>query len=144
TFMVLNDGNNRSYKEIGVPEGHHDCSHHGGNPEKLAKVQQINQFHTTQLAYILEKMQSIKEPEGTLLDNTMFVYGAGISDGDRHNHDDLPILLAGKGGGTIKSGRHVRYQNGTPLTNLFLCMLDRMGVHADTLGDSTGRLEQLI
>jgi len=144
TFMLANDGSNRGYANIGVPEGHHDCSHHGGDVAKQAKIQQINTFHLTQVAYLLEKMQAVKEGDSTLLDNTMLVYGAGISDGDRHNHDDLPILFAGKGGGTIKSGRHVRYQNGTPLTNLFLCMLDRMGVHADTLGDSTGRLEQLI
>ena len=97
-----------------------------------------------QLAYLLEKMQSIKEGNGTLLDNAMIVYGGGISDGDRHNHDDLPILLAGKGGGTIKSGRHVRYPNGTPMTNLFLSLLDRVGVRAETLGDSTGRLQQLF
>jgi hypothetical protein len=144
TFMLANDGSNRNYSSIGVPEGHHDCSHHGRDPIKQGKVQQINTYHMTQVAYMLEKMQAIKEGNGTLLDNCMIVYGAGISDGDRHNHDDLPILLAGKGGGTIKSGRHIRYQNGTPLTNLFLCMLDRMGVHADTLGDSSGRLEQLI
>src|SRR5256886_14637111 len=89
-------------------------------------------------------MKSIQEPTGTLLDNSMIVYGAGISDGDRHNHDDLPILLAGKGGGTIKAGRHVRYKNGTPLTNLLLCMLDRMGVHAENLGGSSGRLDPRI
>jgi len=144
TFMLANDGSNRNYSTIGVPEGHHDCSHHGRDPIKQGKVQQINTYHMTQVAYMLEKMQAIKEGDGTLLDNCMIVYGAGISDGDRHNHDDLPILLAGKGGGTIKAGRHIRYQNGTPLTNLFLCLLDRMGVHADTLGDSSGRLEQLI
>jgi hypothetical protein len=144
TFMLANDGSNRNYASIGVPEGHHDCSHHGRDPIKMGKVQQINTYHMTQIAYMLEKMQSIKEGNGTLLDNCMIMYGAGISDGDRHNHDDLPILLAGKGGGTIKSGRHIRYTNGTPLTNLFLCLLDRMGVHADTLGDSSGRLEQLI
>lgn len=144
TFMIANDGSNRGYASIGVPEGHHDCSHHGRDPVKQEKVQKINTFHITQLAYLLEKMQAIKEDDGTLLDNTMLVYGAGISDGDRHNHDDLPILLAGKGGGTIKSGRHVTYQNGTPMTNLLLSMLDRMGVHAETLGDSSGKLQQLI
>jgi len=144
TFMIANDGSNRGYKEIGVPEGHHDCSHHGNNPEKLAKCRQINQFHTTQLAYILEKMQSIKELEGTLLDNTMLVYGAGISDGDRHNHDDLPVLLAGRGAGTIKSGHHKTYKNGTPMNNLFLSMLDRMGVPAENIGDSSGRLDMLF
>ncbi len=144
TFMVANDGSNRGYKDIGVPEGHHDCSHHGGDVKKLAKVQSINQYHVTQLAYFLNKMESIKEGEGSMLDNSMIVYGAGISDGDRHNHDDLPILLAGKGGGTIKSGRHMAYNNPTPMTNLFLSMLDRVGVPADHIGDSTGRLQQLF
>jgi hypothetical protein len=89
-------------------------------------------------------MESIKEGEGSMLDNSMIVYGAGISDGDRHNHDDLPILLAGKGAGTIKSGRHMAYNNPTPMTNLFLSMLDRVGVPADHIGDSTGRLQQLF
>ncbi|HLK59905.1 MAG TPA: DUF1552 domain-containing protein, partial [Chthonomonadaceae bacterium] len=144
TFMIANDGSNRSYNDIGVPEGHHDCSHHGNDPTKQGKVQQINQFHITQLAYFLEKLQNTREGAGTLLDNSMIVYGAGISDGDRHNHDDLPILLAGKGGGSIKSGRHVTYTDGTPMTNLFLSMLDRVGVPAEHIGDSTGRLQQLF
>ena len=143
TFMHANDGSNRSYKNIGVPEGHHDCSHHGGDLAKQAKVQLINQFHVSHFAYFLEKMQSIKEIDGTLLDNSMILYGAGISDGDRHNHDDLPILLAGKGAGTIKSGRHITYKNGTPMTNLFLSMLDNVGVHTESLGDCTGRLQML-
>src|SRR5262249_15401879 len=108
------------------------------------KLRQINRFHTTQLAYILEKMQSIKEADGTLLDNSMIVYGGGISDGDRHNHDDLPVIVVGKGGGTIHTGKHVRYAANTPMNNLYLSLLDRMGVHAETLGDSTGRLQQLF
>jgi len=144
TFMFANDGSNRSYRPIGVAEGHHDLSHHEGKREKQDKIRQINRFHAAQLAYILEKMKSVEEGEGTLLDNSMIVYGAGISDGNRHNHDDLPILLAGRGAGTIKSGRHVRYPNPTPMTNLFLSMLDRIGVRAETLGDSTGRLQQLF
>jgi hypothetical protein len=144
TFMLANDGSNRSYQSIGVPEGHHDMSHHGGDPVKQDKVRQINRFHMTQIAYVLEKMQAIKEPDGTMLDNSMVIYGAGISDGNRHNHDDLPILMAGKGGGRIKTGRHVVYKDGTPMTNLFLCMADRMGVTTDHIGDSTGRLAQLI
>lgn len=144
TFMVANDGSNRSYKSVGVSEGHHEMSHHGGSADKQDKVRRINRFHVTQLAYILEKMDSIKEGNGTLLDNTMLCYGAGISDGDRHNHDDLPILLAGKGGGTIKTNRHIKYAANTPMTNLFLSMLDRMGVHAETIGDSTGRLQMLL
>ncbi|MEP6757136.1 MAG: DUF1552 domain-containing protein [Chthonomonadales bacterium] len=144
TFMFANDGSNRPYKMIDIAEGHHDLSHHESKPEKQAKLREINHFHVSNLAYMLEKMQSIQEPEGTLLDNSMVVYGAGISDGNRHNHDDLPILLAGKGAGTIKSGRHVKYDNNTPMTNLFLSMLDRMGVNADHIGDSTGKLQRLI
>jgi hypothetical protein len=114
------------------------------DPVKQEKLQKINAFHIQQLAYILEKMHSIREDEGTLLDNTILVYGGGISDGDRHNHYDLPILLAGKGAGTIKSGRHVVYPNQTPMTNLFLSMLGRMGVRAETRGDSTGKFQQLM
>ncbi len=144
TFMFANEGSNRSYRQIGISEGHHELSHHGRAQEKQEKVRQINRFHMEQLAYLLEKMQSIKEANGTMLDNTMLVYGGGISDGDRHNHDDLPILLAGRGAGTLKSGRHIRYANGTPMTNLFLSLLDRVGVPAETIGDSTGRLQQLF
>src|SRR5207253_6217650 len=99
---------NRSYKSIGVPEGHHDLSHHGGNKDKQAKISQINRFHISQLAYLCTKLRSIREGESTLLDNSMIVYGSGISDGNRHNHDELPILVAGKGGGTLRTGRHLR------------------------------------
>jgi hypothetical protein len=144
TFMFANEGSNRNYRMVGVPDGHHDMSHHGRDPKKVAAKRKIDRFHSEQLAYILTKMHSIREPEGTLLENSMVVYGGGISDGDRHNHDDLPILMAGKGGGRIKTGRHVRYGNGTPLNNLFLSMLDRMGIPAETLGDSTGKLQQLF
>jgi hypothetical protein len=144
TFMFANEGSNRSFKEINIPEGHHDLSHHGGLVDKQMKLRQINHFQVTQLAYLLEKMQAIKEPHGTMLDNSMIVFGSGISDGNRHNHDDLPVLIAGKGGGTIHSGRHVTYKSGTPMTNLFLAMLDRVGVRTETIGDSTGRLQQLF
>jgi hypothetical protein len=143
TFVFANDGSNRSYRPIGVPEGHHDLSHHGGNKEKQEKIRTINRFHITQLAHLLEKLKTVKEGDGTLLDNCMILYGSGIGDGNRHNHDHLPILLAGKGGGTLKTGRHLRYQQETPLTNLFLSMLDRVGAPADSFGDSTGRLESL-
>ncbi len=140
TFVFANDGSNRSYRECGVPDGHHDMSHHRRLKERMAKVQKINQFHIEQFAYLLSKLKSVKEGDGTMLDNCMIVYGSGISDGNRHNHNDLPILLAGKGGGTLKSGRHIRYPNETPLTNLYLCLLDRVGVHVDSFGDSKGRL----
>jgi hypothetical protein len=144
TFMFANEGSNRPYQLIGIPEGHHDLSHHERKAEKQAKIQQINRFHVEQLAYILEKLQSVKEGPNTLLDNSMVVYGGGISDGNRHNHDDLPILVAGKGGGTIQTGRHVAYLRNTPLNNLYLSLLDRVGVPAETLGDATGRLEGLF
>jgi hypothetical protein len=140
TLMFANDGSNRSYAQIGVPEGHHDMSHHGGDPVKLAKKRAIDRFHVEQLAYTLKKMESIKEPEGTLLDNTILMYGAGICDGNAHNHDNLPIVLAGKAGGTIATGRHMTFKNFTPLDNLYLDILDRLGVPTDHLGDSTGKL----
>jgi hypothetical protein len=144
TLIFANDGSNRSYRFINVPDGHHDLSHHGGNKEKLAKISLINRFHIEQFAYLLTRLKGIKEGEGTLLDNCMIVYGGGISDGNRHNHDELPVLLAGKGGGTFKTGRHVRYPKETPLTNLFVALLERMGAPAPSFGDSTGRLDNLV
>jgi hypothetical protein len=140
TFVYANDGSNRSYRMIEVSEGHHDLSHHGGNQEKQAKIAKINRFHITQFAYLLGKLQSIPEGDGTLLDHCMLAYGAGIGDGNRHNHDDLPILLAGAGNGTLKPGRHIKYKRETPLNNLWLAMLDRMGAKTEKLGDSTGVL----
>lgn len=144
TFMFANEGSNRSYGEAGVPEGHHDMSHHGKDQHKLDQKAKIDRFHTEQLAYVLERMGSIKEAGGTLLDNTALVYGGGISDGDAHNHDNLPILVAGKAGGRIKQGKHITYATETPMTNLLLSVLDSVGVHAEKLGDSTGRLQQLF
>ncbi len=106
TFMLAHDGSNRPYPFIGVSDGHHDLSHHENKEEKKQKIAKINQFHTTQLAWFLEKLKSMKEGNGTVLDNSMIVYGSGIGDGNRHNHDDLPVLLAGGGGGTLQPGRH--------------------------------------
>lgn len=143
TFVVANEGSNRAYPFIEVPDGHHDLSHHGGSAEKQAKIRLINRFHTTQLAYFLEKLKAINEGERSLLDNSMILYGSGIGDGNAHNHDNLPILLAGRGGDTIQSGRHIRYEKETPLNNLFLSMLDRMESSVESLGDSTGRLDLL-
>jgi hypothetical protein len=142
TFMYANEGSNRNYPSINVTDGHHDLSHHGGDVKKHEKLKIINRFHIEQFAYLLGKLKSISEGAGSLLDNVMIVYGSGISDGDRHNHDDLPILMAGKGGGTIKAGRHMKVEP-QPLNNLYLAMLDRMGVSLDRLGDSTGRLGKL-
>jgi hypothetical protein len=143
TFPLANEGSNRSYRFINVPEGHHDLSHHGRNKEKQAKIAAINRFHISQLAYLVGKLKAIPEGDGTLLDNCMIVYGSAIGDGNRHNHDNLPILLLGKGGGSIKTGRHLVYPRNTPVNNLWLAILDRMGAHVDQLGDSTGLLEGL-
>jgi hypothetical protein len=143
TFVLANDGSNHSYKTIGVPEGHHDLSHHQKNKDKLEKLRKINQFHMAQFAYFLTKLRGIKEGDGTLLDQSMIIYGSGIGDGDRHNHDDLPIVLAGKGGGSIRTGRHLKYKKDTPLTNLFVAMLNRMDVPIKSFGDSNGELTDL-
>jgi hypothetical protein len=140
TFIVAHDGSNRSYPAIGVGDGHHDLSHHGGNKEKKQKIARINQFHMQQFAWFLERLKSIREGEGTLLDNSMIVYGSGISDGDAHAHYDLPVVLAGGGSGTLDAGRHVRYPKDTPMSNLYLSMLERMGVKEERFGDSTGKL----
>lgn len=140
TFMFANAGSNRSYRQIGVNEGHHSLSHHQGDPVKLAKISRINRFHTQQLAYILQRLKSIPEGEGSLLDHCMVVYGSGICDGNRHNNENLPILLAGNGGGRIQTGRHVQYPLETPVCNLFVSMMDTVGFPVNYFGDSTGSL----
>src|SRR4030095_1735644 len=143
TFMVAHDGSNRAYPFIGVSEGHHDLSHHGNDEAKKQKIALINRFHATHFAYFLEKLKAIKEGEATLLDNCMIVYGSAIADGNAHAHHDLPVLLAGKGGGTLTPGRHGRSPPETPMTNLFLAMLDRMGAPVERFGDSTGVLQDV-
>ncbi|MES2792464.1 MAG: DUF1552 domain-containing protein [Planctomycetota bacterium] len=143
TFVHANEGSNRSYPFIDVPEGHHDLSHHGNDEGKKQKIKKINLFHAQRVASLLEKLKKVKEGNGTLLDNTMLVFGSGIGDGNAHNHDDLPVVLFGKGGGTITTGRHVRYEKETPIANLYLALLDRIGVPTEKLGDSTGKLLDL-
>jgi hypothetical protein len=162
TFVVGHDGSNRPYPFAGVPQGHHHLSHHRGQIAALANLAVIDHFHTNQVAYFLGRLKAIKEGDSTLLDNSMIVYGAGISDGNQHNHDDLPLVLAGRGGGTIKTGRHIVLDGAdkspqdyalqgadtppageTPIANLYLSMLSRMGVQADRFGDSTGQLSVL-
>jgi hypothetical protein len=139
TFLVSHDGGNRPYPFAGVPQGHHHISHHRNQQESLDKLAKIDRWHTTQFAYFLERLKSVKEGEGTLLDNCMVIYGAGISDGNEHSHANLPTILAGRAGGTITQGRHLKV-DGVPMTNLYTAMLDRMGVHVDRFGDSTGKL----
>ncbi len=143
TFVLANEGSNKPYPFIEVSEGHHDLSHHGNDKEKLSKIAKINTFHTSQFAYLLERLKSIREGEGTLLDHAMIAYGSGNSDGNAHNHDDLPILLAGGGCGSLQPGRHIRFPKETPLSNLWVSMLRRMEVDIQQLGDSTGGLPLL-
>lgn len=143
TFMFTNAGSNRSYPQIQVSEGHHDLSHHGNDAQKQAKISQINRYHASLFAYLIERLAATPEGEGTLLDNCMVIYGSGIADGNRHNHDNLPIVMLGRGGGTVTPGRFLAYPNETPLTNLYLSMLDRVGAPTKALGDSSGPLEGL-
>ncbi|HVT82890.1 MAG TPA: DUF1552 domain-containing protein [Phycisphaerae bacterium] len=143
TFIAAHDGSNRPYPQIGVPDGHHDLSHHRNDEAKKKLIAKINRFHTEQFAYFLAKLKSIKEGEGNLLDHSMIVYGSAISDGNQHLHNNLPILLAGGGGGTLKPGQHLRLKDDTPMANLFLSLTDRLGVKQDNFGDSTGRLREL-
>jgi len=140
TLPLANDGSNRPYPMLGVPEGHHEISHHQNDKRRQDKIQKINRFHVEQLAYLLGKLKSVKEGDKSLLDQVMVVYGSGIGDGNRHNHDDLPILLAGHGAGTVKCGRHLRFAKDTPLMNLYLAMFDRLGCPTKSFGDSTGVL----
>jgi hypothetical protein len=144
TFVFANEGSNRNYRLIDVPDGHHDLSHHQNNREKMEKIARINRFHIEQFAHFLGRLKNVREGEGTVLDNCMILYGSGNGDGNRHNHDELPVLVAGKGGGTLTTGRHVRYTRNTPIANLYLEMLDRMGTTVPTFGDSTGRLNNLL
>jgi len=144
TLMFALEQSNRPYREIGIPEAHHGLTHHRGDPEKIDKVARINRFHVEQFAYLLGRLRSVREGEGTLLDHCMIVYGSGLADGNRHDHHDLPTLLAGGGCGAIRpGGRHVRYPAETPMTNLFSAMLDHMGVPVESFGDSNGKLHSL-
>jgi hypothetical protein len=138
TFMIGREQSTRTYPEIGVPEPHHPISHHQQRPEYLEKLAKINVFHLTIFAAFLEKLRSTRDGDGTLLDHVMLVYGSGLSNPDDHNHHDLPILLAGGGAGQLRGGRHVKYPLDTPLANLHMTLLDKMGVPVERLGDSTG------
>jgi hypothetical protein len=136
SLMLGNGGSNISYRFIDVPEGHHNLSHHGSEKEKLEKIQRIDQFHVEQLAQFLTRLDGIQEQGKSLLDQSMVVYGSAIGDGNRHNHDDLPILLAGRGGGALPRGRNETYAPDTPLARLYLSMLRGLGVAADGFGDA--------
>ena len=143
TFMIGREGSNNTYRQIGVPDAHHGISHHRGDAEKVEKLTKINEHHLAQFAKWIEKLSKIQDGDGTLLDHSMIVYGSGLSDGNRHHHHDLPLVIAGGANKSLSMGRHVRYAKDTPLTNLYVSLLDRFGVKPETLGDSNGRLTDL-
>ena len=144
TFQLARETSTRTYPEIGVPDPHHPTSHHGGDPEKIAKVAKINQFHVSLFAYFLERLKSVPEGNGTLLDHSLFLYGSGMGNPNVHDHVNLPIIVAGGGAGKVKGGRHIKYVKPMPLANLHLTLLDNVGVHLDSFADSTGRLDTLL
>ena len=144
TFMFANAVSNRNFSFLaGVRGGHHQISHHENNPVNLEQYKKIGIWHVAQYAYLLEQLKAIKEGEGTLLDNSMIVFGAGMRDGHTHNPVNLPIVLAGRAGGTLAPGRHLVFEKKTPLCNLYRSMLRRMGCPVDSFGDSTGELPEL-
>lgn len=143
TFQLARETSNRTYPEIGVPDPHHPLSHHGNDPDKIARMAKINQFHVSLFAEFLKKLKETPEGDGSLLDNSLFLYGSGIGNPNIHDHTNLPILVAGGAAGGMKGNRHIRYEKPTPLANLHLTLLDKAGVHLDSFADSTGKLNEL-
>ena len=144
SFQLAREASTRTYPEIGVPEPHHPVTHHGDDPVKLEKVAKINRFHVSLFAEFLEKMQGIPEGEGTLLDHSVYMYGSGMGDPDAHDHSNLPIIVAGGAAGKMRGGRHIRFKDPTPLSNLHLTLLNKVGVPMETFSDSTGTVEELF
>jgi hypothetical protein len=144
SFAVAPEGSNRPFPSLGISEGHHYLTHHAFKEEKILKVAKIERWYMERFARFLRTLDGMREPDGaSVLDNSMIVYGCAIGDGNEHNHDQLPVVLAGRAGGTLAPGQHLLLEEQTPMTNLFMSMLDRMGVKAETVGDSTGRLDRI-
>jgi len=143
TFIMAHEGSNRPHPFIGINEGHHDLSHHRNNEATKAKIAEINRYHVSHFTYFLDKLKGIQEGAGSLLDNSMIVYGSGIADGNQHSHYDIPTLVAGRGGGSITPGRHLHLGEKVPITNLYISLLERMGVPTEKVGDSTSKIEKI-
>jgi hypothetical protein len=141
TMMVARDGSNRAYPWLGVKEGHHSCSHHGRDETKIEAIKKIDRFHLELFAHFIQRLQNTPEGDGNMLDHSLIMLGSGLGDGDRHNHDDLPVITVGKGGGAVTPGRHLAYPRNTPLCNLYLSMMQSMGVKQDRFADSDGALK---
>ena len=144
TFQLARETSNRTYPEIGVADAHHPLTHNGGDPEKLAKVAKINQFHVSLFAYFLERLASVSDGDGTLLDHSLLLYGSGMGNPNIHDHVNLPIIVAGGGAGKARGGRHIKYAEPTPMANLHLTLLDAVGVRLDSFADSTGKIDTLF
>lgn len=144
SFQLAREASTRTYPEIGVPEPHHPISHHGKNPEKLAKLAKINEFHVSLFTEFLQKMDATPEGNGSLLDHSLYLYGSGMGDPDAHDHTDLPIIVAGGAAGNMQGGRHVKYDKHTPLANLHLTLLNKVGVEMDSFSDSDGTANELF
>lgn len=144
TFQLARETSNRTYPEIGVPDPHHPLSHHGNDPKKIAKIAKINQFHVSLFAEFLGKLKATKEGNGSLLDHSLYLYGSGMGNPNVHDHTNLPILVAGGAAGGMKGGRHIRFNKATPLANLHLTLLDKVGVRVDKFGDSNGEVNELF
>src|SRR5947209_10686435 len=144
TFQLARETSNRTYPEIGVPDPHHPLSHHGNDPDKIARMAKINQFHVSLFAEFLGKLKATPEGNGTLLDHSLYLYGSGIGNPNVHDHTNLPILVAGGSATGMKGGRHIKYAKPTPLANLHLTLLDKVGVHLDKFADSQGKLDELF
>ena len=144
TFQLARETSNRTYPEIGVPDPHHPLSHHGNDPAKVEKIARINRFHVSLFAEFLGKLKATKEGNGTLLDHSLFLYGSGMGNPNVHDHTNLPILVAGGAAGGMKGGRHIKFDKATPLANLHLTLLDKVGVRLDRFGDSNGKVDGLF
>lgn len=144
TFQLARETSNRSYNEIGVAEPHHPLTHHGNDPEKIAKVAKINRFHVSLFAEFLEKLAATKEGDGSLLDHVLYLYGSGMGNPNVHDHTNLPIIVAGGAAGNMQGGRHIKYQETKPLANLHLTLLDKVGVRVDSFADSNGKVDELF
>lgn len=144
TFQLARETSTRTYPEAGVPEPHHPLTHHGNNPDKIAKVAKINAFHVSLFAAFLEKLKSTQDGDGSLLDHSLYLYGSGMGNPNVHDHTNLPILVAGGGASGVRGGQHIRYAEPTPLSNLHLTLLDKVGIHLDSFQDSKGKVDELL
>ena len=144
TFQLARETSNRTYPEIGVNDPHHPLTHHGNDPEKIAKVAKINQFHVSLFAEFLQKLKATPEGDGSLLDHCLYLYGSGMGNPNLHDHVNLPILVAGGAAGRMKGGRHIKYAKPTPLANLHLTLLEKVGVRLDSFADSQGKVDELF